>query len=237
MKRAQSDEQKARRRLTILEEARAAFDAQDYRDIRLQDLADRVGLVKGTFYRYFATKQDLFMSLYAMELEEWLAEWSAKVARASGGTRAVKAARGAKAGSPAAALERIMIDTLAARPRLVRLIGSFPGDLEPALSEEGLKSYKRFLLDYLSRSAAALGPFGRRLGKRAVPFLVSVFVLIQGCAPLCFPASRIAAMLEREEEFAPFRFEFPRLFAPLARALFAAYFAEGAPGRPRRPSP
>jgi TetR/AcrR family transcriptional regulator len=209
MKRAQNDEQKGERRLSILSEAGSALDAQDYRDIRLQDLALRVGLVKGTFYRYFPTKQDLFMTLYMGELEEWLSDWSARSAGGEADPRR---------------LEKILMDSLEGRTRLIRLIGSFPGDLEPELSDDGLRNYKRFMLGYLSRSAKALGPFQRGLGKKTLPFLISVFVLIQGAAPMCFPVARVAAMLREDEDLAVFRFEFRKLFPPLLRALIASYF-------------
>lgn len=208
MKRAQSDEQKEERRKAILNSAREALDKQDYRDIRLQDLADSMGLVKGSFYRYFPTKQDLFMTLYLEELDEWLVAWSTSFS-------AVKYEE--------KKLEKIMLDSLVVRPRLIRLIGSFPGDLEPELSDEGLKNYKRFLKLYLVRSTEALGLLATRLGVKALSFLISLFVLIQGAAPLAFPIKRVAAILKKEKEFAILRFEFREIFAPLLNAVCRAY--------------
>jgi TetR/AcrR family transcriptional regulator len=211
MKRAQSDAQKEDRKRAILAMARDALDEKDYRDIRLQDLAEGVGLVKGTFYRYFPTKQDLFMALYMEELEEWLADWSGKLAKGKADVQR---------------LEVILLESLGARARLVRLIGAFPGDLEPELSDRGLKEYKRFILGYLERAVLALGSLRGALGKKAPAFLVSVFVLIQGCAPLCFPVSRVAALLRSEKDFGALIFGFKRLFSPLLRAVFAFYFRE-----------
>jgi AcrR family transcriptional regulator len=215
LKRAQSDEQKTDRKRLILSAAKEALVRQDYRDIRLQDLAEGLGLVKGTFYRYFPNKQDLFMSLYVQELEAWLDDWSGRLARGR---------------ADAEGLETVLLDSLDARPILVRLIGSFPGELEPELSEAGLRSYKRFMKEYLGRSTLALGPLLPGLGEKAIPLLISIFVLIQGAAPMCFPASRVAAMLCAEEEFAVFRFGLRELLSPLVRALFAAYFGEKSPG-------
>jgi AcrR family transcriptional regulator len=212
MKRAQSDEQKESRRKEILKAAKQALGRQDYREIRLKDLADGVGLVKGTFYRYFPTKQDLFMALYLEELDEWLAAWS-------------DAFQGGKPEPDR--LEGILVDSLEARPLLVRLIGSFPGDLEPELSDEGLKDYKRFMKRYLSRAQAALGGLSPRLGAKAPMFLISIFVLIQGSAPLAFPVSRVDRLLRGSREFAVFRLGFRGLFAPLLRAVFGAYLGEG----------
>ena len=209
MKRANSDAQKEERRLSILAKAQDALDAQDYREIRLQDLAAGIGLVKGSFYRYFPTKQDLFMTLYVRELEAWLADWGGRFADGA---------------ADPGRLETALMDSLAARPRLIRLIGGFPGDLEPELSDAGLRSYKRFMREYLARSARALGTLNLKLADRAVPFLVSLFVLVQGSAPLCYPVARVAGILREEADFAIFRFDFRQLMAPLLRAVFAAYF-------------
>ena len=211
MKRAQSIEQKEERRKAILNAARVALDKQDYRDIRLQDLADSMGLVKGSFYRYFPTKQDLFMALYVEELDEWLAAWS---------TAFISVKFDVKK------LENIILDSLDVRSRLIRLIGSFPGDLEPELSDEGLKNYKRFIKQYMFRSTEALGPLVPGLGADASSFLISLFVLVQGTAPLAFPVTRVAAMLEKEKEFEVFRFEFREIFAPLLNAVCRAYLGD-----------
>lgn len=208
MKRAQSTAQKEERRKAILDSAREALDTQDYRDIRLKDLADSVGLVKGSFYRYFPTKQDLFMSLYLEELDEWLSAWGASFRNANYEDQKI---------------EKIMFESLVARPRLVRLIGSFPGDLEPELSDEGLKNYKRFLKLYLFRSTEALGTLGQKLGAKAPAFLISLFILIQGTAPMAFPIKRIAEILNEDKELAVLRFGFQELFAPLLHAVCRFY--------------
>lgn len=52
----------ARRREEILEAATAVFAEFGYRCADLQDVADRLGVGKGTLYRYFPTKQELFQA-------------------------------------------------------------------------------------------------------------------------------------------------------------------------------
>lgn len=52
----------ARRRQEILEAATAIFAESGYRCTDLQDVADRLGVGKGTLYRYFPTKQALFQA-------------------------------------------------------------------------------------------------------------------------------------------------------------------------------
>jgi AcrR family transcriptional regulator len=196
------------RREAILAAAREALEGGDYRDIRLDDLAGSLGLVKGSLYRYFPTKQDLFMALYLAELEAWLADWGARYAACEGGGEA---------------LAEAMLGSLEARPLLVRLIGCFPGDLEPELSDDGLLSYKRHMLGYLRRASEALGGLRALMGDRAGIFLVSVFSLIQGAAPICYPVSRVAALLTSDPAFGPFRIGLRELLGPLLRAAIREY--------------
>lgn len=51
-----------RRREQILEKATAVFAAMGYRNADVQDIADPLGVSKGTVYRYFPTKEALFLA-------------------------------------------------------------------------------------------------------------------------------------------------------------------------------
>lgn len=52
----------ARRRQEILDAAAALFARHGYSDTDMQILADKLQVGKGTLYRYFASKQDLFLA-------------------------------------------------------------------------------------------------------------------------------------------------------------------------------
>ncbi len=54
-------ERGARRREEILDAAIHLFARQGYRNTDVQELADELGLGKGTIYRYFPSKRDLFL--------------------------------------------------------------------------------------------------------------------------------------------------------------------------------
>ena len=51
-----------RRRAQILDAATAVFAADGYRNADVQVMADRLGVSKGTVYRYFPSKQELFFA-------------------------------------------------------------------------------------------------------------------------------------------------------------------------------
>lgn len=56
-------EQKAQRPIQIMDAAFEEFVAKGFSATRLEDIADRVGVTKGTIYVYFATKEDLFSAM------------------------------------------------------------------------------------------------------------------------------------------------------------------------------
>ena len=69
--RARSAEQKALRRQAVLEAAEAYFLEVGYEAFSMAQLAKKAGLVKGTLYLYFKTREELFMTLYEQSLNRW----------------------------------------------------------------------------------------------------------------------------------------------------------------------
>jgi AcrR family transcriptional regulator len=70
-------EQKALRPIQILDAAFEEFVAHGFSATRLEDIADRTGVTKGTIYVYFPTKEDLFSAMIrhiSVPLEDLLRE-------------------------------------------------------------------------------------------------------------------------------------------------------------------
>lgn len=63
------------RRDAILSAAREILEARDYHDIRMEDVAARAGVAKGTLYLYFPTKERLFGALAKDLFEQTLSRW------------------------------------------------------------------------------------------------------------------------------------------------------------------
>lgn len=60
--RPKDDSLAARRQEEILEVATKVFACQGYQNADLQEVADVLGVAKGTLYRYFPSKKDLFLA-------------------------------------------------------------------------------------------------------------------------------------------------------------------------------
>ena len=70
-RRARSAEQKAQRRQIVLQAAERYFLEVGYEAFSMAQLAKRAGLVKGTLYLYFETRDELFLTLYEQSLVRW----------------------------------------------------------------------------------------------------------------------------------------------------------------------
>lgn len=69
--RARSTEQKALRRQAVLEAAETYFLDVGYEAFSMSQLAKKAGLVKGTLYLYFKSREELFLTLYEQSLTRW----------------------------------------------------------------------------------------------------------------------------------------------------------------------
>ena len=69
--RARSAEQKAQRRQGLLDAAETYFLEVGYEAFSMAQLAKRAGVVKGTLYLYFKTREELFLTLYEQSLIRW----------------------------------------------------------------------------------------------------------------------------------------------------------------------
>ncbi|MFT7174070.1 MAG: AcrR family transcriptional regulator [Halioglobus sp.] len=69
--RARSAEQKTLRRQAVLEAAETYFLEVGYETFSMAQLAKRTGVVKGTLYLYFKTREELFLTLYVQSLIRW----------------------------------------------------------------------------------------------------------------------------------------------------------------------
>jgi len=142
LRRARNDQAKLGRRRQLLDAAAARFDAAGYAATTMAEIAIAAGLAKGTTYLYFRSKESLFLELLLEALEEWAETAAGRLAPPDR----------ASPGAAAAALT----DTLAARPRLVRLLALRAPVLEPGAGAEATQRFR-------DRQLARLEPLVNRL--------------------------------------------------------------------------
>jgi len=72
--RAVTDSQKSERRSEILAAAEAHLRAVGLEGFSMEFLAQQLGLARGTLYRYFATREEVLLALYAVQRAAWADE-------------------------------------------------------------------------------------------------------------------------------------------------------------------
>jgi len=71
LKRARTNDEKYFRRTQILDSAELLFEEVGYESFSMANLAKIAGVVKGTLYLYFRTREEVFLTLYNQSLARW----------------------------------------------------------------------------------------------------------------------------------------------------------------------
>lgn len=71
LKRARTNDEKHFRRTQILDSAELLFEEVGYESFSMANLAKTAGVVKGTLYLYFRTREEVFLTLYNQSLARW----------------------------------------------------------------------------------------------------------------------------------------------------------------------
>ncbi len=129
MKRARQQHQKQERRETILAFARKELETSTFPDITMSQIAARAGLVKGTLYLYFATKEELFLELLRQELHAWF--WDLETALDELPKRGRLEASG-----------RLLARTATARPNLRQLLALLHAHLLANVPESTILAFR-----------------------------------------------------------------------------------------------
>ena len=197
--RARRDEDKAERRLAILDAATRMLAAHGYHEITMAEVARRTGLAKGTLYLYFKSKEELFLAALESELSQWFSELDAII----------------RGHTPMSA--EIFADGLAkslsARPRLLELMSLLHNVLEHNVDVEAARSFKLRLVGHLQDASTGVEAALPDLPAGAAPLLLMrMYALVVGYRQMADPAPNVAEALE-SADLAPLRVDFEKDFA------------------------
>ena len=165
-RRAVTDAQKQFRRQEILDGARAYFEASGYEGFTMTQLAGRMGIVKGTLYLYFPTKEAIILALYARALEDWCEAVKVKLATPIAGDDFVQ----------------LFYDTATADPILIPILTRLEHVIEHNISVELLVEAKRHFQTCFesiadkTQSALGLAP------EQARELILTLGVLLSGAS-------------------------------------------------------
>ena len=197
--RARQPRQKEERVNAILASAAKLFDQRDLADISMKDVAEQAGLSKASLYSYFATKEEVFATLFLNDSGDWFAFIAPKLKR----LRSPNAKR----------VAAILTDSLRAHHRFCRLTVVLASVLERNMSKEFIRNFKTELNENLGEIVVALqAVFPEMTDESGVAFLYQHQSLIAGLWPLTHPSPEVAEVLA-EEEFQGMQVDFFDLFS------------------------
>ncbi len=181
--RARQIHEKEARRQVILAAAARLWGDQAFAALSMAEIARAAGLAKGTLYLYFRTKEELFLAMAEGELLAWFEELDEALGR------------GRKELEPAE-LAPLLARSLAARPRLPRLLAILHTVLEQNIEHLTALRFKQFMATRTLRTGRLLERRLPRLpGGAGAQLLLQLHALSLGFWQLADPSPVVKELL------------------------------------------
>ncbi len=179
--RARSQEQINERENAVLEAAERLFRTHAYEEVTLQRIAGEAGFTRSNVYRYFESREAIFLALHRQDIAAWVDDLSSVLQTVS---------------PPLSAAEFIDIwtDVLMRQDRLLRLTPVLAISLEKNSSEELYREFKLFTRQTIAGAVQLLAPYLPDLKPaNMTAFFFTHYALVAGGFPMC----RYSEMQER----------------------------------------
>jgi AcrR family transcriptional regulator len=213
MRRARQSHQKLERREAILSVALATLESTPFPDITMAQMAEQAGLVKGTLYLFFSTKEELFLEVLRDQFHGWFWDLETGIKALPNRNRIEAAAR-------------LFAEVTVSRHSFRVLIGILHGVLEHNLPETTARSFKR---EQLGRIAAMGGLLERTLPflhkGQGIRLLQQIQALIIGLQALAEPSEMLRKVMT-QPDLAPLRLDLAQELQEGIEALMIG-FREG----------
>jgi len=185
--RARKPEHKEQRRRAILEAAAELFREQGLDATSLNAIAARAGISKANVYRYFESREEIFLHLLLGDYEEWVSALEETLAPLAG------------SGAPEA-VARALTESYLARPRLPSLVAALSSVLERNVTLEVVVAFKTRFMALAVRLTNALHAALPSLDMdRTRRFLMYSHFIVAGMWPSAHPPEAVRQALERPE--------------------------------------
>lgn len=191
----------------MLDAARHLLDSRAFRDIAVREIPDQLGLAKGTIYRYFGSKEEVFLSVLDQELTDF-------------GDSVIAGLEPLAASNDFEAVCTVLSENAVARPRLCELMSVLPTILEHNASEDAVRGLKLTLESVVGGMSEALAAALPCLDETRMPSLVmSFYSLATGLWSSAHPSAAVAEVLD-DPAFANLRIDFDQHLYASVLALF-----------------
>jgi AcrR family transcriptional regulator len=214
MRRAYRPDEKESRRRQIVAAALQLFKETPFSEVRMADLALRLGLGKGTLYLYFPTKESLFLAVLQQELGDWFEAASARL-------------MGTPLGTPPHRVAESLVQEILDRPLLPKLQSLLHIVLEQNLSQEEMVAFAHFLQDGVLAVGALLEAVLPALPPgQGAAYLIRFHALVMGNQLMSSRPPKVREALEKPE-LTIFNFAFETVMRGTAVDLLAGMIQDG----------
>ncbi len=185
--RARQPEQKAVRREAILDAARTLFSKMPYEEISLNGIARKAGISKPNVYRYFSTREEIFLTIFSDEQSKFIEALIARMKRI-------------RSKDPVGAISRAWVEVALQHRVLLDLLPQLSTSMETNSSVEQIVAFKRdaFVLgDELVRTLHHLHP--RLSIEQWMTVVQCAISMMAGLWPLANPGQNVIAALQHPD--------------------------------------
>jgi len=185
--RARSPQQIEERRQAILDAAAELFSEREYGEVSLNEIARRARFTKSNVYRYFSTREEIFLTLYMQDFKAWAADFSATILLLPRKANATDIARAT-------------LDVVLRHERLIKLSTLLSIALERNSSKEAILWFKTELSSHYPAQLDALQHAMPMASQEDLHFLFgALHALIAGLWPMCNPNQTVIQVLDTAE--------------------------------------
>jgi AcrR family transcriptional regulator len=185
-RRARTANDKQLRREQVIRAARQLWRRVDLSGFTMQQVAESAGLVKGTVYLYFKTREELLLALLIEELDEWFA--------------AVNTALESPKKQSTSQIAKLFANSFFGRETLIRLVTIQASILERNIGFQAALEFKGFLLEKATRTSTLLERHLQFVTPtEGVLILQRINALVIGFGQLSDPAPIVQVVLDRPE--------------------------------------
>lgn len=133
------------RKQEIIEVCERLYKDSSFKDLTVRDIGKETSVGRTSFYTYFQTKDEIFLTILAREYDDWAQEL----------VNLTKMSKSVKKEDLASAIA----DTLEGRDLFLKILSENPFDMEVNCREECLKDYKAAYASVLSALSEVLDKF------------------------------------------------------------------------------
>ena len=197
--------------MAILHAARSLFAQKSYDEVSLNGIAREAGMSKPNIYRYFSSREEIFLQIFAEEQERLFHSVEVRLGQAAS-ERAVES------------VVEIWVEEALKHPELMTLLPQLGTSLEKNSSLEQLVPFKKRAFERVAQLSVVHHRIYPRLSVTLWgEVLSSAFALMAGLWPLCNGGETVErAMQHPEVNLEPWDFETMLTFAFRALVLGAS---------------